>query len=297
MLDGRLIVCVVLALASSLAFAVATVAQQRAAAQSSDDDARSAQFVGQLLHNPLWWAGTIGNGGGFALQGVALAYGPLLVVAPIIVTSLLFALPLGAYLNHRRLTRESWVWGLVLVVSLGTFVSLGNPNEGANRASPAAWLVVTLVGLPIIAACVVLANARTGPVRAALLAIATGLLAGANAVLTKALVATIPHGLVAVLTTGETYGVIVVGLSGIYLQQLAFQAGSLQASLPVIAVLEPMTGALLGVVMLRERVRVDGVGLVVLVVVSIGMLVATIRLAAGEARALPAPAPDATETL
>jgi hypothetical protein len=36
---------------------------------------------------------------------------------------------------------------------------------------------------------------------------------------------------------------------------------------------------------------------VVLVVVSIGMLVATIRLAAGEARALPAPAPDATETL
>jgi drug/metabolite transporter (DMT)-like permease len=278
-LDGRLVACVVLALASALAFAVATVAQQRAAARSTDDDARSRKFVGQLLRSPLWWAGTLGNGGGFVLQGFALAFGPLVVVAPVIVTSLLFALPLGAYLVRRRLTVVAWTWAVVLAVSLAVFVTLGHPDRGAGRASAAGWLVVTAVALPLVVACIVVAQSRSGAARAALLAIAVGVLAGVNALLTKSVVDTIPHGLGPLLAAGETYGLIAVGLSGIYLQQLAFQAGQLPASLPIIAVLEPMIGAALGVTLLHERLRVGGGAVVVLTVATVAMTFATIGLA------------------
>lgn len=110
MIGGRLALAVALALSGALAFAVATVAQQRAAARSSDLEARGRGFVVQLLRRPQWWAGTMGNGAGYVLQALALGFGSLLVVQPIMVTSLLFALPLGASLAHRRLTGSVWMW-------------------------------------------------------------------------------------------------------------------------------------------------------------------------------------------
>ena len=274
-----------LALASALAFAVATVAQQRAAARSSDDEARSASFIVSLLRSPLWWAGTLGNGAGYVLQAVALGFGPLLLVAPIIVTSLLFALPLGARLTGRRLTASTWTWALVLAVSLGVFVALGNPDQGHDRGTGVGWLLVTAVLLPVVVACLVLAHPRSGTARAASLAVADGVLAGVTGVLTKSVVALIGHGFVAVASAGETYALIVVGLSGVYLQQLAFQAGELQASLPVIAVLEPAVGALLGVTLLDERVRAGSGVVVALLAMSVVMAVSTVALARSHARA------------
>jgi hypothetical protein len=66
------------------------------------------------------------------------------------------------------------------------------------------------------------------------------------AVLTKTVVDTGPGGIVHLLASGETYALIVVGLGGTYLQQLAFQAGALHTSLLIMTVLEPMIAAILG---------------------------------------------------
>ncbi len=287
MLSGRLIACVLVALASALAFAVATVAQFRAAARSSDDDARSTAFVGQLLRSPLWWSGTLGNGLGYVLQAVALALGPLTVVSPLIITSLLFALPIAARFARTRLTAATWTWALVLAVSLGVFVGLGNPSQGHDRGSGAGWLVVAVVCAPVVAVCLLLANRREGAPRAGLLALADGVLAGVNAVLTKSVVSLIGAGLVPVVTAAETYALLVVGLSGVYLQQLAFQAGALQASLPVIAVVEPVLGAGLGIMLLRERLDVGTPSAVALSVAAAAMATATVFLARSQARAMP----------
>jgi drug/metabolite transporter (DMT)-like permease len=275
-----------LALASALAFAVATVAQQRAAAESSDDDARGSQFLGQLLRNPRWWAGTLGTGVGYVLQAVALSFGSLLVVQPILVTTLLFALPLGARLVHRRLPTAVWWWGLVLAVSLALFLGLGNPNNGRSHASHLGWLIVSAIVVPVVVACLVLAHPRSGSSRASLLAIAVGLLGGITAVLTKAFVGSLHHGLVHALTAGEFYGLIVVGAAGIYLQQLSFQAGALQASLPVITVLEPIVAATFGLTLLHEQLRVGGMRMSILVLCVIAMTLATVALARGEAHAV-----------
>lgn len=280
-------VAVLLALLSALAFAVATVAQQRAAAKSSDHDARGVRFVAQLLADPQWCAATLGNGGGYVLQAAALGYGSLLLVQPVLVTSLLFALPLSARLAHRRLPRTVWVWGAVLSVSLAVFVILGDPNRGASHASHAGWLVVSAVGIPVVAACLVLAHPRSGAARASLLAVAVGVLGGVLAVLTKALVASLGVGLVHTLTSYETYALVVVGAAGIYVQQLSFQAGALQASLPIITVLEPIVAAALGLTLLHEHVRAGGFRMLALALAVLGMLLAAIALARGRAHLVP----------
>ena len=251
----HLALAIVLALASALAFAASTVGQQRAAARSSDEDARGGQFVVRLLRDPQWLAATLGNAAGYVLQGAALGLGSVLVVQPILVTSLLFALPLSARLAHHRLPLAAIRSGLVLTVSLSVFEILGVANNGVTHGSTLGWLIVAAVGVPVVAASVLLAHPRHGAIRAGLLAIAVGVLGGVLAVLTKSVVDTGASGLGNLLTAGETYGLIVVGVAGIYLQQLSFQAGALQTSLPIMTVLEPMVAVVLGLTLLHEQVQ------------------------------------------
>ncbi len=284
MLDTRLVLCITVALSAALAFAVATVAQQRAAARSSDQDARGAGFVAELLRRPQWWAGTLGNSAGYLLQAVALGLGALVIVQPLMVTSLLFALPLGARLSRRRLTGSAWGWGVVLSAALALFVLLGRPDRGVNRASLVGWLIIAAVGVPLVAGCVVLAHSRSGAMRASLLAVAVGMLAGALAVLTKSVVASVPLGLAHLFVVPETYALILVGLGGVYLQQLAFQAGALQASLPVMTVLEPMVAAGLGIAVLHEHLEASGIAIAALSIAALAMALATVSLARGAAR-------------
>jgi len=283
-LTGHVMLSVVLAVLSSLAFAVATVAQQRAAARSSDHDARGRKFAGQLLRNPQWLASNVGTGVGYALQATALAFGPLVVVQPILVTSLLFALPLSARLAHRRLSRTMWLWGLLLVVALAVFVLLGHPNLGVSHASRKGWLIVSAIAIPTVIGSLAIAHPLSGASRASLLAITVGLLGGTLAVLTKAVVSLLDQGLVHTLQSGELYGLLVVGGAGIYLQQLSFQAGALQASLPIITVVEPMVAAVLGITLLHEQLRASGIGLAVLILAAAAMTVATVALSRGRAR-------------
>ena len=275
---------VVLALASALAFAAATVGQQRAAARSSDEDARGAGFVWQLLRSPSWIAATAGNAVGYALQAAALGIGSVVVVEPILVTSILFALPLSARLAHQRLPSTAMGSGLLLSVSLSVFVILGDAGKGLDRGSHEGWLIVTLVGMPLVAGCLVFAHPRSGAVRASLLAIAVGLLGGVLAVLTKTVVDAAAGGGLHLLATGETYALVAVGLVGTYLQQLAFQAGALQASLPIMTVLEPVSAAVLGVTLLHEQLTAGGLRLTAVGAAALTMTVAAVVLARVHAR-------------
>jgi len=287
-MSGPFVLSVVLALAAALAFAAATVGQQRAAAMSSDDAARDARFVSQLLHNRRWLAATAGNFVGYATQATALGIGSVVVVEPILVTSLLFALPLSARLAGQRLPSTAMVSALVLSVSLSAFVILAHAAHGISRPSLAGWLLVAVIGTPVVAGCLVVAHPLSGAVRAGLIAIAVGLLGGVLAVLTKSVVDTGAHGIVGLVTGGELYALIVVGLLGTYLQQLSFQAGALYASLPIMTVLEPVIAAGLGVTVLHEQLAAGGVRITVLSTAVLAMAVTSVVLARGQARAIAA---------
>jgi hypothetical protein len=275
-----------LALASALAFATATVGQQRAAAASSDADARRGLFIGQLLRNRLWVAATLGNVAGYALQAAALGVGSVVLVQPILVTCLLFALPLSARLARRRLPGATVGWALLLTSSLVVFELVGKTDKGVARGTFHDWLIVAAVCVPLVGGCLIYAHGRSGAVRASLLAIAVGVLGGVLAVLTKSVVDTGANGIPDLVSSGDTYALIVVGLGGFYVQQLSFQAGALQASLPIMTVLEPMIAAVLGVTLLHEQLRADAPRMIAVAAAAVAMTAATIALARTHARAV-----------
>lgn len=71
------------------------------------------RLLAHLARQRLWLAGIVLATSAYGLQALALAFGPLALVAPVTATDLLFALPLAARWSGRPMRRRDWA-GCVL---------------------------------------------------------------------------------------------------------------------------------------------------------------------------------------
>jgi nitroreductase len=85
-----------LALSAALFIAIGDVIHQRQAHEVSDEAVSHLALFTRLLRDRQWWLGSIVAAVGFALQAAALGLGSVLLVQVLLVTSLLFALPVSA---------------------------------------------------------------------------------------------------------------------------------------------------------------------------------------------------------
>ncbi len=269
------IATVVCALVAAMLIALGAVAQQRAAAAVPE----GTSLFGSLLRSPRWWSGVVGDAGGYAMQVVALAFGAVLVVQPILVSALVFALPLSARLNGQRVTARAATAALVLVAALALFLIVGDPTAGEDTAPFRDWLVPLMILLGVIVAATVVGSTITSRSGQALaLGLAGGALFGTAAALTDRVVTLFGDGIGTVLGGWQTWTLVAAGLLGVYLQQRAFQAGPLSASLPAATIAEPLAAAFLGLTALDEHLRTDGAGLLVVGACVAVMCVATVIL-------------------
>ena len=281
MLEHALVVAA--ALASAVFIAVGVVVRQRATLDVPEDQGISTMMIGTLLRRPLWWAGTGSAITGYVFQAIALAYGSLLLVAPLLVSALLFVLPLSARLAGRRVTRVEWIWASVLTAALAVFVALARAAPGDYDGSERPAVMVAAGALILAFATLPWAARLTGWRRALLLATTVGGLFGVLAVLTKVVMNIVTEGHAArLLVSPVAYLLALVGVVATVLQQSAFHAGSLQASVPAMLVLEPVVAVALSQVIFGEHLTVDPPTALVLGVALAAMAAATIALGRDE---------------
>lgn len=267
------------ALLASFFAAVGIVVRQRAiqADAASRDD--PGAIVTSWVRQPAWWAGTLGAVFGYVFQAVALAHGSLLLVQPLLVSALLFVLPLGARFSKQHVSGADWCWALLLTAALTVFVLVGQPREGHYRPAVPAWSVALACSVPVVICCVAAARRTSGRPRAMLLATAVAVLLGMVAVLTKVSTHRLAtHGWHGLLTVPAPYVLVAVAVAVTVLQQSAFHAGALQASVPIMLVGEPVVAVLLGVVILGEHLVIRGIGVLLLPLAVAAMTAATIAL-------------------
>lgn len=277
-------VVILLALAAAVTAALGIVIRQRATLSIPQDEGVSTAMFRQLLRNRLWWAGTAVAAAGYGFQALALTWGSLILVAPLLVSALLFALPMSARLAHRRVTGHDWAWALVLTFGLATFLTVARVQPGDYHPPPLVWVLTTVACVVTVLVCVVGGARTAGRNRALLIATAVGVLFGVVAVLTKVTVQRLSdEGPWGTLVVPAPYLVVILGVAATLLQQSAFHAGALQASVPTMLVLEPLVAVLLGVVVLGETLVVKGpVTVALLAVAVLAMAAATVALGRDE---------------
>ena len=124
---------VVFALGSALTIAWGTVVRHRIAIASGEN--RSGAIM-DAIKQPMWWVGVASALFGYLLQIIALAFGTLLVVQPILVLSLMFTLPLSAKYDGRRISASETAWAGLLTAAVAVLVIRGNPCLLYTSPSP-----------------------------------------------------------------------------------------------------------------------------------------------------------------
>jgi drug/metabolite transporter (DMT)-like permease len=238
-----------------MAYAMASVLQHRAAVAQPLESSLRLGLLAALVRSRIWLLGIVFDGVAFVLQFVALGHGSLVLVQPLLVCGLLFALPLGAWLAHTRMTGRDWIGAAALVVGLSTFLVVASPGNGHGEVADRAWMLLLLAAVLVIAVLLLVSRRRGSRQRAALLAAAAGVNYGVTAALTKAAAHLLSGGVVELVESWELYVLIGAGLFGMLLAQSAFQAGPLDASLPVLTVVDPLVSILIGAAVLGEGVR------------------------------------------
>ncbi|HEX7662573.1 MAG TPA: DMT family transporter [Pseudonocardiaceae bacterium] len=256
-----LVVAVPAALVGAASMGLASAAQAQATKEVPTTRTLNPRLLVRLAHRPLWLVGIVATLGGLGLQVVALGYGPLILVQPLLVTALPFASVFAAAMTHRRVDRVTVLGCLVCVAGLSSFLLLARPSDDgsdgmveADRVLPLALAlaVLMLLGLAV-------SSAVRGSVRVLGLALATGVMYGVTAGLIKIVAGQLRLGLTEPFTHWALYTVCVIGPIGFLLSQNTFQQGlAISPALAVITTVDPLVGVAIGVWWMGESATTGG---------------------------------------
>lgn len=274
---------VALSLVSALLFAVGSVLQQKAGMDEPSAGAKSSLLL-RMARRPAWLAGIASDCLGFVAQAAALSLGRIAVVQPLLLASVVFALPLGVWLSGQQVRRQEIAAAVLLVSALIGFLSLADPSGGRRAAPLTGWLIVIAVCL---LACVPLGLlGRYGPTprRAAMLAAAAGVLFALTAALLKAVMGELHTGILHVLEHWELYALAAIGYVSMTFNQLALDTGELAPTIATSGALDPVISIVLGITLFHETLRATGLQTLASILALAVALLAMARLARAEAQ-------------
>ncbi len=284
-----------LAILAAIFFALAATLWQRASLALGVEGG-GPQALLRLLGSGVWLLGLIAQGTGVVLQAAALDRGRVAIIQPLLVTTIIWALPLGYFLTNQVIAIRHVVGAAIVVGGLAMFASFGDPAAGIDDAATSAWLSAFLVLGAVCAGLLLFARRGGLGVKAAVLGATAGVLYGVSATLMKPVMESLNDvGVGGVLESWEFWVMAGAGLIGFYIQQLSLATGRLVASVATVSAVNPVVSVLLGALVLQERLdRTPAWHAVVAVGALAAALFGAILIASAtekDAEVTPAPAP------
>jgi drug/metabolite transporter (DMT)-like permease len=285
-----------LALLGGFLFAIGSVLQQKGAMEEPDVSALRVGFFVGLIKRPVWLAGLVADAAGYVAQAAALGVGKLVVVQPLMVSSVVFALPLGHWLTHQHVGRREIAGAAAVVLGLAAFMIVANPSGGRADAPGRDWAIAAAVTVGTAVLLTLIAWKRRPAMKAALTGTAAGILFGFVAALTKSTVVRFDDGAAAVFLDWHIYALAGAGLAGFLLVQVSLQTGALAPAITTSMVFETVVGVVVGLTLLDEQLHTQEWGLAVVAFGLLLMVAGLVVLARSEAAPAARP-PAATRVI
>lgn len=248
-------VTIIAALAAGACFAVGGVLQQREASTRPQRESLTPKLLADLARDKVWLGGIGATAGSFLFKSIALSFGALTLVQPLIVSELIFAVPISVRRHHLRLGRREWAGILSVGGGLAIGILSASPSQG-NPLPPLPLWGAALGGVVLLmSASLAIGRRLHGPARATLYALgAVGILAAQSALL-AATVALFKQGVLAGFTSWQPYAMAIASIAGLTLVQSAYQAGPLAASMPIMDTANPAISIAIGVAIFGESIN------------------------------------------
>ena len=245
-----------LALISAVLFALSATLQQRGqfvlARKGKKVEGIAELF--KLILVPVWLLGTVVLIVGYATQGAALDRGKIVVVQPLLVTTIVWALPLGYLLTDQKVTRRQVIGALVVVVGLALFVLVGDPDAGVDKTSERNFaLASAVIGAIVVVLLLWVRRVRAPALRAAVLGGCAGLLFGLSASFDKPVLNDLHVSVGEAAGAPATWALLGFGFAAFLIQQLSLATGQLAPAMAAVSVANPGVSVVLGILLYEER--------------------------------------------
>ena len=238
------------------------------------------RLLTQLVRRPKWVLGSATTLCGAVMHIIALSNGPLTIVQPLGMSGLPIAVLIAAAIDRRRVSSGEMFGTFAVSAGLVSLLLL-LPHESSRPTldGPSA-AVLCGSALALILGTAFMARRSTGAVNALFLAIGSGVAYGVFAALTRV-------GGSSALNEMSGTVVWVIGLAivfcvlGLLFQQNAYRSGRFALSYATLLVADPITGSLIGVIVLNEQLPssfIANVGVLAACAVTISGVVILTRL-------------------
>ena len=290
----------IVALVAAFFFALAATLQQKGALGMGELSLGSPASFLRLAKQTWWLLGTVALLAGYVFQAIALANGRLAVIQPLLVTTIVFALPLGYLLTSQVIRRNEVAGAAVVVLGLAVFTVVGDAAEGNDNAPADEWAIAVVVFSLFAVAAFVVGGRGPASRAAASYGVCAGVLFGLSASLCKPTMEILgDDGVGGVVTSWEAYAFAIAGVVAFVVQQLSLAKGNLAASVATVSVCNPLVSIVIGTLLLDERlaeptwhkvVAYAGLGLALAGAAVISMATEGAKDTREEGPAVPAPA-------
>jgi hypothetical protein len=252
----NLIITIALCTGVAIAYATAALIQARYAHLT----------VRELVRVPQLWAALALNALGAALHVTSLGFGPLSLIQPLGVLTLVIAVPLAARAVRRRVTRLE-VSGMTSTVVGLAGLTLIITTAGVGRPLTSRELIGLLIASVVLLTILGLRGRRPGA-SGLWEAVAGGVAYSVCSALCQTVVRTVERGggaalLVPVMIVAVV-GIVVLAIVATVLTQRSYRNG-LGAPLAVTNLVNPATATTIGVVLLGEHLATSPVEIVLAV--------------------------------
>jgi drug/metabolite transporter (DMT)-like permease len=288
------------ALLSAVWFALSAALQQRGQFSLARGGSPVEGVAGlfRLFAVPIWLLGTVVLLLGYATQGAALDRGKLVVVQPLMVTTIVWALPLGHWLTRQQVVPRQVLGAFVVVVGLALFVLVGDPDAGVDTAKTSSFVIATLIIAAVVLGLLLWLHTKgSKALRAAVLGVCAGLFYGLSACFAKPVINDLHVSIGEAAGAWQTWALLGFGLIAFVIQQLSLATGQLAPAMAAVSVANPAVSVLLGILLFEERLTRPGWHVVVAGVALLAALAGAILITLAN-RETPMPgvetAPDET---
>ncbi|WP_049572884.1 DMT family transporter [Nonomuraea sp. SBT364] len=232
-----------IALAGALGYAVGAALQQFEAV------AEGASL--RLARRPRWWIGGIISLTGACLHAVALSFAPLVAVQPISVATLVFAVPLAAYMYGRKPYKAEIFGSIAVAVGLIWLMMLVPSHHVTPRLGDGAALgFIGVIALLVLVTQVAAIRAR-GANKALLLAVSAGVATASVSTFVR-VVGGGMEGDLGRLLHWFTLAIPVLLICATVLLQRSYAVGYFGIAYAGVQVVDPITSVLAGALLLGE---------------------------------------------
>jgi drug/metabolite transporter (DMT)-like permease len=233
----------IIALVGALGYALGAALQQYEAV------AEGASL--KLVRRPRWWIGGVIGFTGACLHAVALSFAPLVAVQPISVATLVFAVPLAAFMYGRRPYKAEILGSIAVAVGLLWLMLLVPQHHVTPRLSDGAALGFMAVIGAIVLVTQLAAARLHGPGRALLLSVGAGVVTASVSTFVR-VVGGGMEGDWGRLLHWFTLVVPVLLVCAVVLLQRSYAVGYFGIAYAGVQVIDPITSVLAGALLLGE---------------------------------------------